>query len=145
MLGRCQICGRRKGSRKDGGLVLHHVRSLRCPGSGSPPIELSDERLASYAAEIDTQLAAVRAELRALEERRANWIDPALIDRRVVLLDLSIKITARLRRMRGWAARYHRIYDRDMMLQGWTWSEKPPGYMISRYLEEIGWTPAAFR
>ena len=142
---RCQLCGRRKGLRKDGGIVAHFVGGNPCLGSGHPPIELDDARLIDVAAQIDTAYDRVSAEIRALQDRRANYIDPALIARRRQLSSLSLKISGRLRRHRAWAARYVRKFDKDMMELGYVWADKPPPYLISRYIEEQGWTPPAFR
>lgn len=38
----CQICGRRKPVRADGGIVLHYRRGLVCRGSGRLPFERDD-------------------------------------------------------------------------------------------------------
>lgn len=142
---RCQICGRRKNVRKDGKIVHHFTAGDRCEGAGHPPIEEDDARLVELAAQLSAAYSRVAAEIRALEDRRANYIDPALIARRRALAARSLKIGDRLRRHQGWAARYVRKFDRDMMTQGYVWADKPPPYLISRYVEEAGWTPPAFR
>jgi hypothetical protein len=142
---RCQICGRRKHLRKDGAIVHHFVHGDRCLGAGHPPIEDSDARLVEVAADLSAAYDRVTAAIRALEDRRANYIDPALIARRRALSASSFKIGNRLRRHRAWAARYVRKYDKDMMELGYVWADKPPPYLISRYCEEQGWTPPAFR
>jgi hypothetical protein len=142
---RCQICGRAKHLRKDCAIVHHFTQGDLCPGAGFAPIEQDDARLLGYAAEIEARLQAVRAELRALEDRRANWIDPALLARRRALGELWLKLDRRARRHQGWAERYARSYDRQMMTQGYAWADKPPPYLISRFLENRDWTPPAFR
>jgi hypothetical protein len=142
---RCQLCGRRKGLRKDGTIVHHFVGGDKCPGAGHPPIEESDARLIEVAAQLSAAFDRVNAEIRALQDRRANFIDPALIHRRGALAAQSLKVNNRLHRHRTWADRYVRTYDRHMMTQGYVWADKPPPYLISRYIGEKGWTPEAFR
>jgi hypothetical protein len=142
---RCQICGKRKHLRKDGMIAHHCVGGPVCPGKGHPPIELTDEWLAELSRRTDAAYEAAGAAIKALEDARANYIDPALITRRGLLAGQSLKLWRRLRRHRGWAARYVKSYDRQMMEQGCCWADKPPPYLISRYVGEIGWTPDAFR
>ncbi len=142
---RCQICGRRKHLRKNGTLVYHHVGGPRCPGSGHPPIEVDDAWLVEYAAQLDAAYRQARDAIKALEDRRVNYIDPALIVRRGILAGDSLKIRRRLIRHHEWPARYIRTYDRHMMTQGYVWAGKPPAYLISRYVAKEGWTPPAFR
>lgn len=142
---RCQICGRRKHLRKDGMIVHHFVQGDRCEGAAHPPIEESDARLVELAAQLSAAYDRVAAEIRALEDRRANYIDPALIARRGALASRALKIGDRLRRHQRWAERYVRKFDKDMMELGYVWADKPPLYLISRYVEEKGWTPPAFR
>jgi len=144
-LPRCQICGRRKHLRKDRTIAHHFVYGDRCDGAGYPPIEESDARLVQLAADLSAAYARVAAEIRALEDRRANYIAPALIARRRALAARSLKIGDRLRRHQRWAERYVRKFDKDMMELGYVWADKPPPYLISRYIEERGWTPPAFR
>lgn len=142
---RCQICGKRKHLRKNGTIVHHCVGGPRCEGSGQLPIDVSDEFLVAYHARVQAAYERARDAIRELEDRRANYIDPALIHRRGALAGLSLKIGRRLKWVRSWAARYVRSYDRQMMEQGCCWADKPPPYLISRYVEEAGWTPPAFR
>ena len=109
---RCQIGGRRKHLRKNGTVVHHCVGGPRCPGSGYPPIEHDDARLIEYAAHVEAAYQRVYAAVRALEEARANWIDPALIVRRGTLAGQSLRIGRRLKRHREWPDRYRRSIAR---------------------------------
>lgn len=142
---RCQICGRKKHLRKDRTIVHHCVGGPRCPGSGHPPIEQDDAFLVSYAAQIETAFDRAYQAVRDLEERRANWIDPALIMRRGALAGMSLKIGRRLKRIQTWAERYARTYDRHMMEQGCCWADKPPEYLIARYVKGFDILPPAYR
>jgi len=141
---RCQICGRRKHLRKDGGIAHHHVQGAPCAGIGHPPIELDDARLVDQAAQASREYLRLSDAIRELEDRRANFIDPALIRQRNASLSASIKLDRRLRRHQGWAARYARAYERDMYLQGCTWADKPPNYLIGRFLRGIDRIPDAY-
>jgi hypothetical protein len=129
---RCQICGKRKHLRKNSTIVHHCVGGPRCPGSGHPPIEQDDAWLVEYAARVDADYQRVRDAIYALQDRRANFIDPALIIRRGVLAGLSIKLSRRIRRHQSWAERYARTMERDMMTQGWSWADAPPAYLVQR-------------
>ncbi len=142
---RCQICGRGKHLRADGMIVHHFVGGDRCSGAAHPPIEVSDARLVEVVDLVEKAYCAVDAEIRALEARRANYIDPALLSRRAYLAGRSLKIQGRLRRIQGWAARYAKTYDRHMMTQGYVWADKPPPYLVDRHVAAIGFTPEAFR
>lgn len=129
---RCQICGRRKGLRVSGLVVFHHVDSEPCPGRGFPPIEHDDGRLIAYAAAITAAFNEVHSQIRALEEARANFIEPALTSRRAALAKLSLKVNGRLRRHMEWPERYRRSMDRQMAKFGYAWSDPPPDYLILR-------------
>ncbi|WP_125953099.1 hypothetical protein [Novosphingobium sp. MD-1] len=134
---RCQICGRRKHLRKDGTVVHHCVGGPRCPGSGHPPIEHDDARLISYAAEIERAYRKAYAAVRVLEERRANFIDPALIIRRGLFAGQALRIGRRLQRHRDWPERYRRSIARQMDRHGYAWAEPPPDYLVER-IEQNG-------
>ncbi len=138
---RCQICGRRKGLRKDGTVVFHHVDSDPCPGRGFRPIEHDDGRLVQYAGAITKAFDDVRGQIRALEEARANYIEPALTSRRAALAKLSLKVNGRLRRHMEWPERYRRSMDRKMAKFGYAWSDPPPDYLIlrDREVRERAW------
>lgn len=123
---RCQLCGRRKSLTKSGGVGFHHVAGSPCPGAGFPPIEQTDADLERMAAEAEADLAAVRAELAALYDRRANWIDPALLHRRDALWAFSGRLRRRLDRHRAWPDRF----ARQMARQGW--GDPPPDYLLRR-------------
>ena len=123
---KCQICGRRKGLRKDGGIVHHHVAGLPCLGAGFPPIEQTDARLIEVAKLTESALDAIRAELRGLEERRANWIDPALTVRRNALQARLMKLRGRIRWLHSWPARSEREWDR------YGWRSVPFEYLTAR-------------
>ena len=139
MRGRCQICGRRLGERKKGGMVAHHVRGLPCPGEGLAPLEQTDEGLEALIGKYRAERRALRLQLAALIERRANWIDPRL-KQRIGFLDGQVeKLERRLKRHRSWPARFERQMERE------GWGMRPPEYLISRYIEEKGWTPQVFR
>jgi hypothetical protein len=123
---RCQICGRRKHLRKDGGIAHHHVKGDACPGIGFPPIEQSDERLASYAVEVDAAKSDAAHELAELYIRRANYIPPELTKRYSRLVSESLRLGMRLARHRAWPERFRR----QMETQGW--GDPPPAYLIER-------------
>lgn len=120
---RCQICGRRRGLNKAGTLLAHYVRGVPCLGAGYPPIEESDARLAELAAEVESASRAAGRELAALYDRRANWIDPALVARRYALEKRADQLARRLKRHRTWPARFARQMER----QGW--GMPPPAYL----------------
>lgn len=128
----CQICGRKKHLTKKGAIVFHFTRGDRCPGGGFPPIEIDDARLTTYAAELEQLAGAAAQRVRDLEERRANWIDPALISRRNQLWTDQYAVDRRLRRIQTWVARYRRAYDRQMMQHGYCWAIQPPAYLVTR-------------
>lgn len=130
--GRCQICNRRKGLRKNGTVVHHCVGGPRCPGAGYPPIEVDDARLRGYAAEVDAAFTRACQAVRELEERRANYIDPRLIMRRGSLAGLSLRIGRRLKRHREWPQRYRRSHDRQMAKFGYAYAVQPPAYLTAR-------------
>lgn len=129
---RCQLCGRAKALRKDGTIVFHHVDGDPCPGRGFPPIEHDDARLEAYAVAVQRQFDDVHAKIRALEEARANYIDPALIARRAALARLSLRVWNRLRRHRDWPGRYRRSMARQMAKYGYAYADPPPDYLIER-------------
>lgn len=120
---RCQICGRRRGLNKAGLILFHNVKGRPCPGAGFLPIEESDARLAELAVEIANAERAAGRELAALYERRANWIDPALVARRYDLGRQADQLARRLKRHRSWPARF----AREMERQGW--GSPPPAYL----------------
>ena len=129
---RCQICGKRKHLRKNGTIAHHCVGGPRCEGSGHPPIEHDDAWLIEYTARVQAAYGRARDAIRELEERRANYIDPALIIRRGLMAGLSLKLSRRLKRHRDWPERYVRSMERSMMLHGYGWAEAPPAYLVTR-------------
>lgn len=129
MIGRCQICGRRRGQRKDGGLVRHYVRGLPCEGEGFSPIEIDDSRLADLVSAKREAWRAIVLSLKALRDRRANWIDPQLEIQARRLWSEASKLERRLNRHRSWPARF----AREMERQGW--GSPPPAYLIARAAE----------
>lgn len=129
---RCQLCGRRKHLRRDGGVVHHCVGGLRCPGSGHPPIEHDDARLMECVANAQAAFERANRAVTALEEANANWIDPALVTRRAVLSGESLRLDRRLKRHLEWPARYERSLARQMEEQGYAWAEPPPAYLVLR-------------
>jgi len=129
---RCQICGKRKHLRKNGTIAHHCVGGPRCPGSGHPPIEQDDAWLIEYADRAQRAYERVRDEIYALQDRRANYIDPALISRRGALAGLSLKLSRRVKRHREWAERYARSMERQMMTHGYGWADQPPAYLVAR-------------
>ncbi|MEG3177020.1 hypothetical protein U1872_12330 [Sphingomonas sp. RB3P16] len=126
---RCQICGRRKGLRKNGTIVYHHVRGLPCAGAGAVPIEENDDRLRQVARETEGALRSARATIRALEARRANWIDPSLLKRRDDLRTRLDTLHRRIKRLDGWAD----LADRQMARYGWC--QRPPAYLLARQVQ----------
>lgn len=124
--GRCQVCGRRRAERSAGGLVKHYVRGVPCPGVGFPPLERDDHRLEGYLAELDVAIAEARRQLRELEDRRANYIPPALVERRNELSRTRDRIAGRLSRHRGWPGRYRRSLER------YGYALPPPAYLLER-------------
>lgn len=135
---RCQICGRRKHLRKNGTVVHHSVGGPRCPGSGHPPIEHDDARLIAYAAEVESAYNQAYAAVRALEDTRANWIDPALIIRRGLLAGQALRVGRRLQRHLAWPERYRRSIARQMEKYGYAWADPPPDYLVERAHSEKG-------
>lgn len=127
----CQICGRRRGTNKAGMILHHHVRSRVCPGTGFPPIEQDDARLSQLLEEARAIDRACTEELRALFDRRANYIDPALIDRCGAAVSLSLRLERRLARHLEWPRRFARQMER----QGW--GSPPPAYLIARMKEQV--------
>lgn len=127
---RCQICGRRKGLRKDRMILHHYVGGEPCPGLGYPPIEESDARLEQYTVAVAIVASDLLGDLAALFDARANYIDPALIKRYGAASALATKIERRLERHRAWPERYRRQMER----QGW--GSPPPDYLIKREREK---------
>ncbi|MFY9350644.1 MAG: hypothetical protein WBL20_17120 [Sphingobium sp.] len=123
---RCQICGRRRNLRRDGMMAHHHVRAQTCPGTGFPPIEQDDGRLVQLLAETQEQGRRLTRELAAFYDRRANYIDPALIAACSRAVSLSLQLERRLTRHRAWPARFARQMER----QGW--GDPPPDYLRQR-------------
>jgi hypothetical protein len=123
---RCQICGRRRGLNKAGGMLFHNVRGSPCLGVGFPPIERTDSRLAELADETAIATRDAARELSELRERRANWIDPALVVRVSTLATLRDRLRRRLDRNRAWPARF----ARQMEQRGW--GDPPPDYLTAR-------------
>jgi hypothetical protein len=107
-------------------LLFHHVRGVPCLGAGFPPIEESDARLAELAAELALAERAAGRELAALYDRRANWIDPALVARRHDLGKRADSLARRLKRHRSWPERFARQMERD------GWGMPPPAYLLTR-------------
>lgn len=66
----CQVCGRRKGLRKDGGIVMHHVAGVPCAGVGAAPSPAIDVLEAAAIAARQAANRARRARV-AGEERHA--------------------------------------------------------------------------
>jgi hypothetical protein len=124
---RCQVCGRRRGTNKLGLILHHHVRDQLCPGVGFVPIEQDDARLEAVAREAQARDRALTRELAALYERRANYIDPALLDACGRAVALSARLDRRLARHRAWPARFARQMERD------GWGDPPPDYLRQRY------------
>lgn len=122
-MSRCQICGRRKGVTQAGGVVFHHVAGSPCPGAGCPPIEETDADTERILRQAEADLREIRADLAALEARRANWIDPGLLHRRDMLSAFCGKLRGRLDRHRAWPARFARQMER----QGY--GDPPPAYL----------------
>jgi hypothetical protein len=123
---RCQICGRRTYLKKDGTVAHHHVVGAVCPGTGYPPIEHDDARLIGLASEIQARSDMIHATLRTLDQRRANWIDPALVARAHTLDAQLLKLTRRLTRHLNWPARYKRSMEK------YGWAMPPPPYLVRR-------------
>jgi hypothetical protein len=123
---RCQICSRRRGLNKAGGMLAHYVRGLPCPGTGFPPVEQSDQRLETFLAEIRAEAEAAGAEISAAIAARANRIEPELIERSLVTDRLLRRLERRLARHRGWPARFRREMERS------GYGSPPPAYLLAR-------------
>lgn len=122
---RCQICGRRKGLKRDGGIVMHHVQGDRCPGTGHPPLEHGHQALQGEIDRLKAQARAKRAFVRDLLARRVNYIDPA---HETIAWDCeqrAASLSRRLKRHLDWPARF----ERQMATQGH--GQPPPAYLIS--------------
>ena len=122
----CQICGRRRNTGKGGLILHHHVRGTPCPGAGFPPIEQDDARLVEVLRWADATDAACSRELAALYDRRANYIDPALLERAGRAITMKLRLQRRLDRHRAWPQRFARQMER----QGW--GNPPPAYLVDR-------------
>lgn len=122
----CQICGQRRNTGKGDLILHHHVRGAVCPGTGFPPIEQDDARLVQVLADAVALDRACARELAALFDRRANYIDPALIDRASRAVSLALQLERRLARHRAWPDRFRR----QMETKGW--GSPPPQYLIDR-------------
>lgn len=129
---RCQICAKRKHLNKNGMVTHHCVGGPRCPGAGHPPIEHDDSFLREFTRRTNAAYDRVRDQIRALEDARANYIDPALIIRRGLLAGQALKLSSRLRRHLQWPERYQRQRDRQLYQHGYTWAEAPPAYLAAR-------------
>lgn len=124
--GRCQICGRLKGRNKRATLLMHHVQGVPCAGSYHLPLEESDARLAELVKQAhDTWLTAFR-QIRALEARRANWIDPALVRRSENSFSQWSRLRRRLDRHRNWPARFAR------QMETYGYGSPPPAYLLAQ-------------
>jgi hypothetical protein len=123
---RCQICGRSRPLRKNGTIAHHCVGGPQCPGTGHPPIERDDAWLIAYTDNVEAAYRRAYDAVRALEEARANWIDPALIIRCGLLAGQSLKLRRRLKRHLSWPDRYRRSMDR------FGWATPPPEYLAER-------------
>lgn len=124
---RCQICARRKPLRSNGTIVAHYVTGLPCPGAGYPPIEVTDTRLGELIVTAETEVARLARVIRDLEDRRANWIDPAIALHIGELRNQAEKLRRRQKRLDAWPRRF----ARDMERQGW--GSPPPAYLAARY------------
>ena len=123
---RCQICGRRKGLRKAGGIAHHHVQGRPCAGIGHPPIEEAHACLESEIARLRGIARVKRAFVRDLLARRVNYIDPAHEKAADAAERAADKLARRLKRHLDWPARYERQMARDGMAM------PPPTYLLSR-------------
>lgn len=121
----CQICGRRKGLKKNGTVVMHHVRGERCQGTGHPSLDYSHDALAAEIERLRAEAQKFRKAIRRLEDRRANWIDPRYAVRQRELERQADKLARRLKRHLGRPARYRR----QMETRGWS-DESPPQYLL---------------
>lgn len=65
-------------------------------------------------------------ELASLYERRANYIDPALVERAGRAVSMKLCLERRLQRHRTWPQRFARQMER----QGW--GNPPPAYLLER-------------
>jgi len=124
--GRCQICGRMKPRRADGGIVHHHVRGVPCPGKGALPLEEDDRFLESEARRHRAAERSIRATIRDLVARRVNYIDPALERAADDAWRTGYALERRLARHRAWPDRYERQMARDGMAM------PPPAYLLER-------------
>lgn len=123
---RCQVCGRRLGIAKAGGIAFHNVAGVPCAGVGFAPIEEDDARLRSYAAELAAEDRALSKRLLALYDARANYIPPELTRRLYEVSRAASRLNRRIARLDGWPARF----DREMERQGW--GSPPPAYLLAR-------------
>jgi len=126
MQGRCQLCSRRKALRANGTIVAHYTGGGPCEGAGFAPLEETDARLVQLLEKTEREIAEIGAEIRELVDRRANWIDPRLADRRGALLSRAAWLRRRLHRLHSWPARF----VREMERQGWGYP--PPAWLIAR-------------
>lgn len=68
---RCQVCGRRKALRQDGGTVKHYVGGVPCLGAGHPPAPAT-AALEAAALEAIRKAARLTAEREAGDRRHAE-------------------------------------------------------------------------
>lgn len=100
--GRCQICGRRKATARDGRIVRHYYKGGACRGSGSLPFDEDAGAIEAAIAHYQSVDDALSAEWRA--HRRAGANAPF-----ARLEDLQFAIAERLRlqrRLRRWNKLY---------------------------------------
>lgn len=127
--GRCQICGRLRPLKANGGMVHHHVKGVPCSGKNHPPLDVDDAHLAAEVARLYGVSRAKRAFVRDLLARRVNYIDPAIEAAASRAWDQAYKLERRLKRHRDWPARYHRQMERYGMAM------RPPPYLLERQKE----------
>lgn len=125
-MSKCQLCGRRIRERVDGRLVVHHARGDLCPGSGHPPIERDDARLAEVVEAREREAERLGRRLADLRDRRANYVAPGLIEAERRAVRDALRLRRRLDRHRRWPDRFRREMDR----QGW--GDPPPRYLVER-------------
>jgi hypothetical protein len=123
---RCQICGRRKHLKKGGVIAHHHVKGVPCTGTGQLPIDQDDAFLASEARRLRDEQRRHSATIRALIERRANYIDPAIEKARDAAWAAADRLERRLKRHRDWPERFKREMEK------YGWGMPPPDYLVCR-------------
>ena len=122
----CQCCGRARGVKADGTVPMHHYRNAPCEGTGFPPIEQDDARLAELVDQWAERAESARSTVAVGLYAGANRIEPELVEASVATAAEHKRLARRLQRHRSWPERFRREMERD------GYGQPPPEYLWSR-------------